>query len=199
MPKLEDSVPHSNHQDKSHPSDDKAYHPDEEDDLELEEFRIEPAEKGDLIPSESGEAFGFALPKGKYLLIDPEVLLEDLEETSSSLSSWERWLIAANTSPREFGCDGECYSARVNGHAVSAITTYVGAGKFRLKAKKWITTQSGLIAAVPAELADELCFDGSDGPFIKITKDSEAFYSDSSHNIYFGDDYDVYTGYTEDR
>lgn len=163
--------------------------------FEPEDLKIEPANDDDLLKDEDGGVYGFALPVGEYVLADPEDLLDD--GTDAGAEAWHLWESASGAS-EGIGCDGEVYSARVNGYAVSAIPAYTGSGEFEDDNGKWVSTSTGLIAAVPIELAEKMFYDYSDSPVFTIATDSSANYSENSNYIYFGDDYDLYTGYPEE-
>lgn len=157
---------------------------------------MESAHKEDLLVNAIGETVGFTMPKGDYVLVDPEELLVDDGDSAGNSPGWDKWATASGAA-NGIGIDGEVYSARVNGYAVSAIPAYTGSGEFEVEGNASVYSRSGLIAAVPVELADKMGYDRSSDPVIKIESDTSAVYLHSNTTISFGD-VDVYTGYPED-
>lgn len=165
--------------------------------FKIKDLKMESAHKEDLLTHENGDVYGFTLPAGDYVLVDPEELLVEEGDSAGKSPGWDSWAAASGAS-NGIGIDGEVYSARINGYPVSAIPAYTGSGEFEVEDNASVYTRSGLIAAVPVELADKMGYDHSSDPVIKIEADTSAVYLDSNNTISFGG-VDVYTGYSDDE
>jgi hypothetical protein len=154
-------------------------------------LRIEPAITEDLVHTADGLPSAVTLRAGTYVVADPELILEDAD--------WETWReIAEIESPFTSGPGGMIFSARVNGYPVSGLTAYLDSGEYTDENDRYVATSSGILAAIPVALMDELGLDYSDDPVIEIPEDDMVFYSENTHLIFFGNAAEFYTGYPED-
>jgi hypothetical protein len=153
--------------------------------------RIEPATMDDLVRTADGHPSAVTLRAGTYVIADPEMILED--------SDWTIWHeMAEIESPATRGPGGMIFSARVNGHPVSGLTAYLDSGEYTDEQGRYVSTSSGILAAVPVALMDELGLDYSEDPVIEVPEDDMVFYSENNHLIFFGRAAEFYTGYPED-
>lgn len=176
----------------------------------LEDLAMEAADEEVFVKNDQGQPYALNLKPGRYVLADPELILADYDDTNASAPIWEKWARAANValSPEQSAVDpkkqqidaGKVFAAKINGYTISAIGTGIGQGEFSTDKNDVAYSRSGLLAAVPVELLEKMNHDYSLQPaaFIEIESDSVAVYSESSENIYFGDNHSVFTGYPED-